>query len=576
MGTQQFSEVTTAMRSEAERLSTFHSWPHNDKVEARKIAKAGFFHTGNNDSEVKCFWCDTVLTDWQYGDQVMARHRSANPDCPFIKNVSDNVPLLNSETSVISQTSENEMEDNEESHDVVEDLVTPMDHQSLASPSRPDTSNPANAGQQRNTTVDVVIDIAQFKAESARLQTFRNWPRQNSHIRPADLANAGFIYAGREDLVRCVFCGQYVGNWEEEDFPMTEHRALFPECPFILGRDVGNIPISHPDAAMPPLAQPGTSYDSYDETGIRPSAGRQSYSGPEKGPQNVKMTRPTTEENSGIIRHTGPQNTKYSTLEARLRSFRDWPPALKQEPRQLAEAGFYYIGFSDQTKCFYCDGGLRNWQPEDDPWTEHARWFSKCGFVRLVKGDEFISKCMEERPPESLAPEISKNPRTPTDEEIKSLMSSTVVQQVLSMGVDASRIKSALKRQILKNGQPFSDPNSLVSAALKTDCEAERRPVSLGGAESHQSLSQTQTPNVVVLEQPSQPERSVSAPGPSTAPVPATSSTASTASTQMETAKPEISVDLEQENRLLKEARICKICMDQEIGVVFLPCGHLI
>ena len=25
-------------------------------------------------------------------------------------------------------------------------------------------------------------------------------------------------------------------------------------------------------------------------------------------------------------------------------------------------------------KCFYCDGGLRNWQPEDAPWVEHARW----------------------------------------------------------------------------------------------------------------------------------------------------------------------------------------------------------
>ena len=33
--------------------------------------------------------------------------------------------------------------------------------------------------------------------------------------------------------------------------------------------------------------------------------------------------------------------------------------------------------------------------------------------------------------------------------------------------------------------------------------------------------------------------------------------------------------DLEQENRRLKEARICKICMDNEVGVVFLPCGHL-
>ena len=209
------------------------------------------------------------------------------------------------------------------------------------------------------------------------------------------------------------------------------------------------------------------------------------------GPSNVKINRPGTEENNGIIRHTGPQNTKYSTLEARLRSFRDWPPALKQEPRQLAEAGFYYIGFSDQTKCFYCDGGLRNWQPEDDPWTEHARWFSKCGFVRLVKGDEFISKCLDERPPEPLAPEISKNPRQASDEEIKALMSSTVVQQVLRMGVEPSRIKSALKKQILKNGQPFSDPNSLVTAALSES-------PSLSGAESHQSLN-TQAPVVVLV-----------------------------------------------------------------------------
>jgi len=86
MGTQ---ALENHMRSEAQRLGTFRSWPHNDKVEAGKIAKAGFFHTGN-DSEVKCLWCGTVLNEWEYGDQVMARHRSANPDCPFIRNISDN------------------------------------------------------------------------------------------------------------------------------------------------------------------------------------------------------------------------------------------------------------------------------------------------------------------------------------------------------------------------------------------------------------------------------------------------------------------------------------------------------
>ncbi len=59
-------------------------------------------------------------------------------------------------------------------------------------------------------------------------------------------------------------------------------------------------------------------------------------------------------------------------------------------------------------KCFSCDGGLRNWQPDDDPWTEHARWFSRCNFVRLVKGDEFIAKAMAERPPENSLPPVSK------------------------------------------------------------------------------------------------------------------------------------------------------------------------
>merc|ERR1719244_790460 len=32
---------------------------------------------------------------------------------------------------------------------------------------------------------------------------------------------------------------------------------------------------------------------------------------------------------------------------------------------------------------------------------------------------------------------------------------------------------------------------------------------------------------------------------------------------------------LQDENARLKEQRTCKICMDGEVGVVFLPCGHL-
>merc|ERR1711963_1324395 len=103
--------------------------PHNDKVEAQKIAKAGFFHTGI-DSEVKCLWCGTVLNEWEYGDQVMARHRSANPDCPFIRNISDNVPLLanasNNESQLLNPSGSNpssQMQDGESQDDV----DTPME-----------------------------------------------------------------------------------------------------------------------------------------------------------------------------------------------------------------------------------------------------------------------------------------------------------------------------------------------------------------------------------------------------------------------------------------------------------------
>lgn len=42
-------------------------------------------------------------------------------------------------------------------------------------------------------------------------------------------------------------------------------------------------------------------------------------------------------------------------------------------------------------RCFACDGGLRRWGPEDDPWTEHCRWFPACPFARIKKGDDYIA-----------------------------------------------------------------------------------------------------------------------------------------------------------------------------------------
>ena len=47
-------------------------------------------------------------------------------------------------------------------------------------------------------------------------------------------------------------------------------------------------------------------------------------------------------------------------------------------------------GYGDVCRCFTCDGGLQRWDPQDDPWIEHTRWFPECDHVRQTRGQEYI------------------------------------------------------------------------------------------------------------------------------------------------------------------------------------------
>ncbi|XP_018399148.1 PREDICTED: baculoviral IAP repeat-containing protein 2-like [Cyphomyrmex costatus] len=74
----------------------------------------------------------------------------------------------------------------------------------------------------------------------------------------------------------------------------------------------------------------------------------------------------------------------------RLATYEKWPKS-KSQAEKLAAAGFCYLGNSDQTICSYCDGRLKNWEPNDDPWVEHAKWFHYCHHLIISKGTEFIN-----------------------------------------------------------------------------------------------------------------------------------------------------------------------------------------
>lgn len=77
-----------------------------------------------------------------------------------------------------------------------------------------------------------------------------------------------------------------------------------------------------------------------------------------------------------------PQHPDFSSKSTRLVTFLDWPRQMRQKPEDLAEAGFFYTGRSDKTVCFQCGGGLKDWEENDDPWQQHALWFSQCAYLK--------------------------------------------------------------------------------------------------------------------------------------------------------------------------------------------------
>lgn len=76
-----------------------------------------------------------------------------------------------------------------------------------------------------------------------------------------------------------------------------------------------------------------------------------------------------------------PEYPLFSSRAARVNSFINWPENKQPKPEQLADAGFFYTGVQDITMCYYCGGGLKEWEENDDPWQEHLRWFNLCPYV---------------------------------------------------------------------------------------------------------------------------------------------------------------------------------------------------
>ena len=265
--------------------------------------------------------------------------------------------------------------------------------------------------------------LAKYKAESNRLNTFKGW--NYMFISPEKLAQSGFVNTGREDFVQCVFCAGIIGNWEEEDDPMVEHKKEFPKCRFIFndGYNVGNIPIvehnpeisisdveilDNDDAVVVELPNQDHDFVNVEDESkslmeIEPSDKCDDHQTDEILEvtcgnifscviSNCKETFQSDHdlENHVLNDHSNHNHrredinelllAKYKAESDRLNTFKGWN-YIFNSPEKLAQSGFINTGREDYVQCVFCAGIIGHWEEEDDPMVEHKKEFPKCGFI---------------------------------------------------------------------------------------------------------------------------------------------------------------------------------------------------
>ncbi|KAH3729030.1 hypothetical protein DPMN_054993 [Dreissena polymorpha] len=199
-----------------------------------------------------------------------------------------------------------------------------------------------------------------YTVERNRFESFSQWPHDKPT--PKECVESGFFYTGDGDMLRCFQCGIGLKDFSTEDNPVNEHIKHSGTCQYLLNL-FGEEYIKNKQDQLETI-----------------------------DPDNIRCRQYAEfQRNRGTVSgNRTDRSPEYKTLESRIVSYESSNFRCAKRPYQLAEAGFFYTGIGDHFRCFSCNGGLRNWENNDDPWTEHCKWFPACRFAKETKGEAFI------------------------------------------------------------------------------------------------------------------------------------------------------------------------------------------
>uniref|UniRef100_F6ZZT6 Baculoviral IAP repeat-containing protein 7 n=1 Tax=Ciona intestinalis TaxID=7719 RepID=F6ZZT6_CIOIN len=324
---------------EVYRITTYKLFPLNCPIDIMLLSRHGFYYTGYKD-RVKCFSCGLSVENWMVGDDPTWGNGQLWPNCLLI--------------NVVHNTHINK--------------ATPK-------PPLPQTAKYVPPFSNKNPCIDTTEAVYRhpinIEHKKYLMETFKTWSAAFNDEFVKELARSGFFYLGNLDRTQCFSCSGVLRNWRASDDVNVEHFRHFPHCKMGSNSESKNVPLplDHPidvdDIPEPPDPSPKEQEDL------------------------VKM-----------FTLGAPMNPHMRSLDARVATFdRRWPARkVKASATHIAKAGFYFLGDRDRAKCWYCNGGLQNWDANDEPWVEHAKWFPGCEFVLRNKGISFVHEIYTNNP----------------------------------------------------------------------------------------------------------------------------------------------------------------------------------
>ncbi|KAM6454075.1 baculoviral IAP repeat-containing protein 7 [Liasis olivaceus] len=282
----------------------------------------------------------------------------------------------------------------------------------------------------------------------------------------------------------------------------------------------------------------------------------------------------------------------------RLRTFQLWPASVPVSPADLAAAGFYFVGPADTVQCFCCGGLLYNWLPEEDPMVEHKKFFPACLFAQ----GKIVGNC-QQMP-------WAEEPQDCVDGQFLGMLQSLNVEETTVGGQPEYPYMETEGDRLMtfENWPSYApvSPELLARAGFfytgQQDyvrcfyCDGALRNWEQGDdpwteharwfprcafllqSRGRDFINHIQESNLMVSEDnlhwsedyPESPHESCERePEPDPWRV--------RRKTEVECAhEPASATSVEEKLRRLQEERMCKVCMDKDVSIVLVPCGHLV